>query len=131
MMDDPRPAMVEALTFDDVLLEPGYSEVLPAQVEVRTRLTREIELGIPLVSAAMARRYPAPTRTSASDTSIQSYRAALAISVKFRTLGFSPSARPPATSVMATCGKSRCTRRATASAGSTASSQPRTMWKSG
>jgi IMP dehydrogenase len=45
--------MVEALTFDDVLLEPGYSEVLPAQVEVRTRLTREIELGIPLVSAAM------------------------------------------------------------------------------
>jgi IMP dehydrogenase len=53
MMDDPRPAMVEALTFDDVLLEPGYSEVLPAEVEVRTRLTREIELGIPLVSAAM------------------------------------------------------------------------------
>jgi IMP dehydrogenase len=45
--------MVEALTFDDVLLEPGYSEVLPAQVEVRTRLTREIELDIPLVSAAM------------------------------------------------------------------------------
>ncbi len=53
MIDDPRPAMVEALTFDDVLLEPGYSEVLPAEVEVRTRLTREIELGIPLVSAAM------------------------------------------------------------------------------
>ena len=53
MTDDPRAAMVEALTFDDVLLEPGYSEVLPAQVDVRTRLTREIELGIPLVSAAM------------------------------------------------------------------------------
>ena len=53
MTDDPRPATVEALTFDDVLLEPGYSEVLPAQVDVRTRLTREIELGIPLVSAAM------------------------------------------------------------------------------
>ena len=53
MTDDPRPAMVEALTFDDVLLEPGYSELLPAQVDVRTRLTREIELGIPLVSAAM------------------------------------------------------------------------------
>jgi IMP dehydrogenase len=43
----------EALTFDDVLLEPAYSEVLPAQAEVRTKLTREIELGIPLVSAAM------------------------------------------------------------------------------
>ena len=53
MTDDPRLAMVEALTFDDVLLEPGYSELLPAQVDVRTRLTREIELGIPLISAAM------------------------------------------------------------------------------
>ncbi len=53
MTNDQRPATVEALTFDDVLLEPGYSEVLPAQADVRTRLTREIELGIPLVSAAM------------------------------------------------------------------------------
>ena len=48
----PFPA-VEALTFDDVLLEPGYSDVLPAQVETRARLTRGIELDIPLVSAAM------------------------------------------------------------------------------
>jgi IMP dehydrogenase len=46
-------AIREALTFDDVLLEPGHSEVLPAEVEVTTRLTREIELGIPLLSAAM------------------------------------------------------------------------------
>jgi IMP dehydrogenase len=53
MTSDPRQAMVEALTFDDVLLEPGYSEVLPAQADVRTRLTREIELGIPILSAAM------------------------------------------------------------------------------
>ena len=53
MTNDQRPATVEALTFDDVLLEPGYSEVLPAQADVRTRLTREIELGIPLISAAM------------------------------------------------------------------------------
>ncbi len=43
----------EALTFDDVLLVPAYSAVLPAQVEVHTRLTREITLSIPLVSAAM------------------------------------------------------------------------------
>jgi IMP dehydrogenase len=43
----------EALAFDDVLLEPAHSAVLPAEVEVRTRLTREIELGIPLISAAM------------------------------------------------------------------------------
>ena len=43
----------EALTFDDVLLVPGASEVLPAQVDTRTRLTKSVELGIPLVSAAM------------------------------------------------------------------------------
>ena len=43
----------EALTFDDVLLLPGYSEVLPRDVQLKTRLTREITLNIPLVSAAM------------------------------------------------------------------------------
>ena len=43
----------EGLTFDDVLLVPGASHVLPADVELRTRLTREITLNIPLVSAAM------------------------------------------------------------------------------
>ena len=43
----------EALTFDDVLLEPGYSEVLPRDVDVSTRLTRGIELRAPLLSAAM------------------------------------------------------------------------------
>ncbi len=41
------------LTFDDVLLKPSYSEVMPADVDVTTRLTREIKLNIPLVSAAM------------------------------------------------------------------------------
>jgi IMP dehydrogenase len=43
----------DALTFDDVLLEPAASRVLPAQVDIRTRLTRTIELGIPLISSAM------------------------------------------------------------------------------
>lgn len=43
----------EALTFDDVLLVPGYSNVLPKDVSLKTRLTKEIELNIPLVSAAM------------------------------------------------------------------------------
>ncbi|HYF22106.1 MAG TPA: IMP dehydrogenase [Caulobacteraceae bacterium] len=43
----------EGLTFDDVLLEPGPSEVMPTQVETKSRLTREIELNIPLVSSAM------------------------------------------------------------------------------
>jgi IMP dehydrogenase len=43
----------EALTFDDVLLVPGASDVLPGQVDTRTRLTKTVELGIPLISAAM------------------------------------------------------------------------------
>jgi IMP dehydrogenase len=43
----------EALTFDDVLLVPAESNVLPAQADTRTSLTKSIELGIPLLSAAM------------------------------------------------------------------------------
>ena len=43
----------EALTFDDVLLLPAYSQVLPSEVDLRTRLTPGIHLGIPLMSAAM------------------------------------------------------------------------------
>ncbi len=42
-----------ALTFDDVLLLPGQTDVVPSEVDTRTRLTREIELRIPLLSAAM------------------------------------------------------------------------------
>ena len=43
----------EGLTFDDVLLEPGKSEVMPAETDVSTRLTRSLKLNIPLVSSAM------------------------------------------------------------------------------
>ncbi|STZ63591.1 Inosine-5'-monophosphate dehydrogenase [Moraxella lacunata] len=43
----------EALTFDDVLLLPAYSEVLPKDVSLSTRLTREINLNLPILSAAM------------------------------------------------------------------------------
>lgn len=43
----------EALTFDDVLLLPAYSEVLPKQVNLTTKLTRDITLNLPLISAAM------------------------------------------------------------------------------
>ena len=43
----------EALTFDDILLVPAESAVLPHEADTRTRLTRTISLGIPLVSAAM------------------------------------------------------------------------------
>ena len=43
----------EALTFDDVLLVPGASDVLPGQADTRTKLTKTIELAVPLLSAAM------------------------------------------------------------------------------
>lgn len=43
----------EGLTFDDVLLLPGYSQVLPRDVSIKTRLTRDISLNIPMLSAAM------------------------------------------------------------------------------
>ncbi|PSQ93044.1 MAG: IMP dehydrogenase, partial [Proteobacteria bacterium SW_6_67_9] len=43
----------EALTFDDVLLLPGYSNVLPKDVDLRTHLTRELALNIPMLSSAM------------------------------------------------------------------------------
>jgi IMP dehydrogenase len=44
---------VEALTFDDVLLRPGLSDTLPSQADVRTHITREIALNIPIVASAM------------------------------------------------------------------------------
>jgi IMP dehydrogenase len=43
----------QALTFDDVMLVPAASSILPGETNTRTRITREIELGIPLISAAM------------------------------------------------------------------------------
>ncbi|MBE0565505.1 MAG: IMP dehydrogenase [Krumholzibacteria bacterium] len=55
-MDDRRPApreIREALTFDDVLLVPGYSEIIPKDVDTSTQLTRTIRLHIPFLSAAM------------------------------------------------------------------------------
>src|SRR5712664_909861 len=45
--------MREALTFDDVLLRPGLSELLPSDADIRTRITREIPLHIPIVASAM------------------------------------------------------------------------------
>ena len=43
----------EALTFDDVLLIPAYSEVLPREVDISTQLTTDLRLNAPIVSAAM------------------------------------------------------------------------------
>src|SRR5512140_1571897 len=48
-----QDVLTEGLTFDDVLLEPARSEVLPTEVDTRTCLTRDIALNIPIVSAAM------------------------------------------------------------------------------
>ncbi len=50
---DPEKVLIPGITFDDVLLEPQYSEVLPADVEVATQLTRRIALNIPIISAPM------------------------------------------------------------------------------
>ncbi len=53
-MEEPFETQVPlAFTFDDILLLPGYSEVLPSEVDVRTRFTRNISINIPIVSAAM------------------------------------------------------------------------------
>src|SRR5215813_10533847 len=46
-------AFREALTFDDVLLRPGLSELMPSDADIRTRITREISLNIPIVASAM------------------------------------------------------------------------------
>src|ERR1700693_5361849 len=43
----------EALTFDDVLLKPGLSDLLPSDADIRTRITREIPLNLPIVASAM------------------------------------------------------------------------------
>src|SRR5213080_1922441 len=43
----------EALTFDDVLLKPGLSELLPSDADIRSRITRDIPLNIPIVASAM------------------------------------------------------------------------------
>ncbi|MCF8323328.1 MAG: IMP dehydrogenase [Leadbetterella sp.] len=52
-MLDSSKLLFEALTYDDVLLVPGYSEVLPKDTITRTKLTKNLEINIPLISAAM------------------------------------------------------------------------------
>src|ERR687890_1683833 len=44
---------IEGLTFDDVLLVPAYSEILPRDVDIKTKLTKDITLNVPMLSAAM------------------------------------------------------------------------------
>src|SRR4051812_48898519 len=46
-------SLPEAFTFDDVLLRPGLSDVLPSEVDIRSRITRSISLNLPIVASAM------------------------------------------------------------------------------
>src|SRR5881398_2401900 len=48
-----NPSIPEGLTFDDLILQPALSDVLPAEADTRTCLTRKIALNIPIISAAM------------------------------------------------------------------------------
>ncbi len=48
-----QKVFIEGLTFDDVLLVPAYSEILPREVDIKTRLTKKITLNVPMLSAAM------------------------------------------------------------------------------
>ena len=47
------PAIREAFTFDDVLLKPGLSDILPSEADIRSRVTRAISLNIPIMASAM------------------------------------------------------------------------------
>ncbi len=53
MVKKPNGEFPEALTFDDVLIKPGLSEVLPSDVDIRSRITRSISLNVPIVASAM------------------------------------------------------------------------------
>jgi len=53
MAKKPNGGLELALTFDDVLLKPGLSEVLPSDVDIRSRITRDISLNVPIVASAM------------------------------------------------------------------------------
>ena len=60
----------KALTFDDVLLVPAFSQVLPRDTSLATRLSRNIALNLPLISAAMVRERPIETILSGPAASI-------------------------------------------------------------
>jgi len=49
----PKKIISQALTYDDVLLVPGYSNVLPREVNINSKFSKNISLNIPIVSAAM------------------------------------------------------------------------------
>ena len=83
----------EGLTFDDVLLVPGASEVLPSEVDLRTQLPREIALNTPLVAAAM-------DTVTEHETAIRTERCAMRLRARSSANGsaFEIMARSPASS---------------------------------
>jgi IMP dehydrogenase len=52
-LNSTQKVFTEGLTFDDVLLVPAYSQILPREVDISTRLTKDITLNVPMLSAAM------------------------------------------------------------------------------
>ena len=53
VVNSPQKSFIEGLTFDDVLLVPAFSEVIPRDVDIKTKLTKDITLNVPMLSAAM------------------------------------------------------------------------------
>ena len=48
----------KGITFDDVLLEPGYSDVVPRETDVRTQLSRNVKINIPIISSHLPIPFP-------------------------------------------------------------------------
>ena len=71
----------EGLTFDDVLLVPAYSEVLPREVDLTTRFSRHIKLNIPFVSAAMDTVLPVVVGATHERITIYSFTSGVVLSL--------------------------------------------------
>ena len=85
----------EALTFDDVLLQPRYSEIHPQDVDVRSRFSRRVELHVPIVSAAMDTVTEAPLAIAmAREGGIGVVHKNLSIAEQVAHVGSSPWTRP-------------------------------------
>jgi IMP dehydrogenase/GMP reductase len=78
-------AIREAYTFDDVLLKPGLSDVLPSEVDIRAHVTRAIPLNIPIIASAM---------DTVTEARMRSQWRSPAVSASFTAISI-PRARPP------------------------------------